>query len=90
MEELFKKIEDDFDTMMSAFGIHGDCHIKYEESYPEGANYSGIVVCSGNMLYKKFAWAALYRPVSQTTNDFVNEIKAKLFDMLVEVAKSEH
>ena len=86
MERVFKQIEEDFDTVMSSFGIHGDCHIKYEESHPEGANYSGVVTCSGNMMCKNFVWTMQYWPASQTANGFVNMVKAKLFDMLVDVA----
>lgn len=86
MEQIFKQIEDDFDTVMSAFGIHGDCRIVYKETHPKGANFSGDVTCSGNMMGKNFVWTAQYWPVSQTADGFVNEIKARLFDLLVDVA----
>lgn len=87
MEDIFRKIDEDFDTMMSAFGIHGDCTIKYEEFHPEENNYYGILTCNANIMCRKYVWALRYMPVSQTANDFVAEAKAKLFDMLVETAK---
>lgn len=86
MEELFKKIEEDFDTMMSSFGIHGDCTLKYEEFQPEGSNFYGILTCNSNIMCRKYVWALRYMPASQTANSFVAEAKAKLFDMLVETA----
>lgn len=87
MEQLFKQIEENFDTVMSAFGIHGDCHITYDEMHPTGANFRGIVTCCGNMMSKEFFWQVRYWPASQTRSSFVDEIKARLFDLLVEVAK---
>lgn len=87
MEKTFTKIEDDFDTMMSAFGIHGDCTIKYKEIQPEGMNFYGILTCNANIMCRKYVWSLRYWPASKTANDFVAEAKAKLFDMLVEAAK---
>lgn len=87
MEDIFRKIDEDFDTMMSAFGIHGDCTIRYEEFHPKESNYYGILTCNANIMCRKYVWALRYMPASQTANDFVAEAKAKLFDMLVETAK---
>lgn len=86
MEQLFKQIEENFDTLMSAFGIHGDCRITYKETHPKGANFSGVVTCDGNIQGNDFLWTAIYWPASQTVDGFVNMVKAKLFDMLVDVA----
>ena len=87
MEQVLKQIEEDFDTAMSSLGIHGDCRITYEETHPKGANFSSVVTCSGNMMSKNFIWTMQYWPASQTADGFVNAVKAKLFDMLVDVAK---
>lgn len=87
MEDIFRKIDEDFDTMMSEFGIHGDCTLRYEEFHPEGSNFYGILTCSANIMCRKYVWALRYMPASQTANDFVAEAKSKLFDILVETAK---
>ena len=47
----------------------------------------GIVTCCGNMMGKEFFWQVEFWPASQTRRGFVNEIEARLFEMLIEVTK---
>lgn len=86
MQEKIQDAEQDFDTLMSRFCIHGDCKLNYQEKHPEGMNYFGVLTCTANLDTHRYAWQMLYRPASQTEDDFVNAIKARLFDTLISLA----
>ena len=87
MAENIQKAEKIFDTILSAFGIKGNCELKYEEEHPIHANYSGRVTCTANLNGTEFSWRMTFLPASMTEEDFVNGVTAKLLIMLAEIAE---
>lgn len=89
MQEKIAKIEEDFDTLMSILGLHGDCHLDYQEKHPVGMNFSGKVTCRSNIDTHRYTWQLDYLPASMTTEGFIRAIKARLFDMLCSLSEEE-